>query len=158
MTLLFRFIHRVCNWRLSAANAHCYCLALALVGAGSSVMADTLLETTTDWSGGELSYPEGEARITAVILRIEEGDMPPFHCHPVPTMGYVLQGEVEVETAAGKRKVIRQGESVVEVMRTVHRGRSLGGTVEILVFYAGATDTPNTVLPDDDPEGKYCDM
>jgi len=115
-----------------------------------------MLQTTTSWDGGALAYPAGEAEVTSVILRIEEGQEPPFHCHPVPTMGYVLSGAVEVETREGKKAVFEAGQSVVEVMKTVHRGRALGGPVEIVVFYAGAVALPNTVLPEDDPEHVYC--
>ncbi|MDX1734308.1 MAG: cupin domain-containing protein [Halioglobus sp.] len=130
---------------------------LALAATATSAAApERLLDTTTTWEGGALSYPEGEARVTAVMLRIDEGDEPPFHCHPVPTMGYVLRGEVEVETASGKTAVFREGDSVVEVMRTVHRGKALRGPVEIIVFYAGATGVPVSVLPADDPDGQYC--
>lgn len=117
--------------------------------------AAPLLQSTRSWDGGAIAYPSGAAEITSVILRIEEGQDPPFHCHPVPTMGYVLSGRVELETSGGKRKVAGAGESLVEVMGTVHRGRALDGPVEIVVFYAGAVGTPVTVRPDSDPEG-YC--
>ncbi len=83
--------------------------------------------------------------------------MPPFHCHPVPTMGYVLKGVAEVQTSSGKTITLKEGDSVVEVMRTVHRGRAIQGPVEILVFYAGAVGVPTTVMPGDDPDGVYCD-
>jgi quercetin dioxygenase-like cupin family protein len=116
-----------------------------------------LLDTPTSWDEGSISYPQGQANITAVILRIEEGDEPPFHCHPVPTMGYVLKGEIEVETSGGKTAIFKQGDSVVEVMRTVHRGKALQAPVEIVVFYAGAEGIPTTVLPADDPNNQYCD-
>ena len=71
-------------------------------------------------------------------------------------MGYVLQGEIEVETIDGRKVVFKQGESAVEVMRTVHRGHAIGGPVEIVVFYAGSASVPNTVFPEDDPVHRYC--
>lgn len=126
-------------------------LSLPLLG-----QPEPLLQTTTTWEGGKIVYPGGEAEVTAVILRINEGDEPPFHCHPVPTLGYVLTGVVEVETQDGKKRRISQGESVVEVMNTVHRGTAIEAPVEIIVFYAGAQGIPNTVLPADDPEHHYC--
>ena len=118
--------------------------------------AEPLLQTTTSWDGGAIEYPDGQAEVTAVILKIGEGDAPPFHCHPVPTMGYVLNGKIEVETRNGDKAVFSRGDSVVEVMRTVHRGIALEAPAEIIVFYAGAQDVPNTVLPADDPQGRYC--
>lgn len=123
----------------------------------AGLAAKQLLQTTTSWEGGEIAYPQGKAEITSAKLIIEQGKTTAFHCHPVPTMGYVLKGQVEVETSSGKRVTLGEGDSVIEVMRTLHRGTALDGQVEILVFYAGAQGTPNTVLPADDPEGKYCD-
>lgn len=129
---------------------------VALLAAPLAAPAAPLLQTTTTWEGGAIAYPDGEAEVTAVILRIDEGEEPPFHCHPVPTLGYVLTGVVEVETADGKTRRIAKGESVVEVMNTVHRGIAVEAPVEIIVFYAGAKGVPNTVLPADDPEHRYC--
>jgi quercetin dioxygenase-like cupin family protein len=130
---------------------------LALAALQSATAAgETLLQTGTTWEGGRIIYPEGEAEVTSVILRIEPGSTPPFHCHPVPTMGYVLKGAVEVETSQGRKAVFRAGESVVEVLGTMHRGRALEGPVEIVVFYAGAKGVPTTVRPEDGTDGHYC--
>ena len=118
--------------------------------------AEPLLQSTSSWDGGEIAYPGGNAEITSIILRVEEGAEPPFHCHPVPTMGYVLQGSLEVETRKGDKVLLKQGESVVEVMRTVHRGIAVDAPAEIVVFYAGAEGVPVTVLPEDDPDNTYC--
>lgn len=131
-------------------------IALFLLALSCFTRADPLLQTTTTWEGGAIAYPEGEAEVTAVILRIEEGQEPPFHCHPVPTLGYVLTGVVQVETKDGRTRRIAQGESVVEVMNTVHRGIAIEAPVEIIVFYAGAKGIPNTVLPADDPDHEHC--
>ena len=118
--------------------------------------SEELLKTTSTWEGGEIIYPEGKAEVTSFKLKIEEGEVTKFHCHPVPTLGYILKGHVEVETKDGKKTILKEGESAVEVLRTVHRGKAVGGPVEIVVFYAGATNLPNTVLPESDPEHAYC--
>lgn len=120
----------------------------------TSVHSEELLKTTSTWEGGEIAYPEGEPEITSFKLKIAAGEISKFHCHPVPTLGYILKGEVE--TKSGKKIILREGESAVEVFRTVHRGKAVGGPVEIVVFYAGATNVPNTVLPANDPEHIYC--
>ena len=129
---------------------------LALLLFTSCAAAEPLLKSSQSWDAGEISYPSGRAEVTSVILKLDEGKAAPFHCHPIPTMGYVLQGSVKVETKAGKTIVIEQGDSVVEVMRTVHRGIAQDGPAKIVVFYAGAEGVPTTVLPVDDPQGKYC--
>lgn len=122
------------------------------------VAAEEQLKTKTSWDGGVINYPQGQAEITSVKLHIEENQMTKFHCHPVPTLGYILQGDLVVETKNGNKILLREGESIVEVMRTVHRGRAVNGPVEVIVFYAGSTSVPNTVYPENDLNGKYCNF
>lgn len=131
-------------------------LYLAIVPGFAYTAPEILLQSQTSWDGGEIAYPQGQAEITSFILRIEEGQTPRFHCHPVPTFGYVLQGTVEIETKDGNKIVLTQGESAIEVMRTVHRGRAIDGPVEIVVFYAGAVGVPNTVFPEDEHSAEHC--
>jgi quercetin dioxygenase-like cupin family protein len=130
-------------------------LLLLVLATGTAYGADVLLETQTSWDGGSLAYPTGKARVTSVMLHIEPGDEPPFHCHPVPTMGYVLRGTLEVETERGDTQRIEAGSALVEVMNTLHRGRAVSGPVDIIVFYAGAEGVPTTVLPGGDDAGAW---
>ena len=113
---------------------------------------EILLHSSQSWDGGDISYPKGEAEITAVKLSLTPGKIGPFHCHPVPPMGYIALGRIEVETKAGEKIQFTQGQSVLEVMKTVHRGKALGGPAEVIVFYAGAKNLPTSVLPDHDPD------
>lgn len=122
-----------------------------------SAYADVVLEASTTWEGGEVVYPKGQPEITSVILKIKQGEVTKFHCHPVPTLGYILKGSLEVETKAGEKATFNQGESVIEVMRTVHRGTAVGGAAEAVVFYVGEKSMPNTILAENDPEFIYCD-
>lgn len=116
-----------------------------------------LLKSDQSWDGGSFSYPQGDAEITSVKLKLPAGKKAPFHCHPVPTMGYISKGKVQLETQAGQVKEYKEGDSVIEVMKTVHRGVSLKRSSEIIVFYAGALGIPTTVFPDDkDNFKKYC--
>lgn len=130
-----------------------YISGVVLLAGCVTSAAEELLKTGTSWDGGLIEYPVGDPQITSVILRISPDQTPPFHCHPVPTMGYVLSGTVQIETASGQRKQFSAGESVVEVMRTIHRGVAIGGPAEIVVFYAGAEGLPVTV-PADSPDAK----
>jgi quercetin dioxygenase-like cupin family protein len=122
-------------------------LSLAVSATGTAYGADVLLDTQTSWDGGALAYPAGKAQITSVMLHIEPGEEPPFHCHPVPTMGYLLRGTLDVETERGDTVRLEKSSAVVEVMNTLHRGRAVAGPVDIVVFYAGAEGIPTTVLP-----------
>ena len=118
--------------------------------------AQELLKTQTSWDGGKIEYPQGQAEITSHRLTITPQTDMPFHCHPVPTQGHILSGELLVETLAGKTTILKAGESVVEVMKTLHKGKALKGDVELVVFYAGAKDVPNTVLQDSPLSTQYC--
>jgi len=133
-------------------NSRSFISALLLAGLATGTVygAEVLLETNTSWDGGELAYPTGKAQVTAVMLHIDPGDEPPFHCHPIPTMGYLLRGTLEVETERGDTRRLEQGSAVVEVMNTLHRGRAVDGPVDIIVFYAGVEGVPTTVLPGSD--------
>ena len=122
----------------------------------SLVQAEEIMRTTTTWEGKKIAYPEGQAEVTAIKLKIPAGKTSPFHCHPVPTMGYVLKGKIEVETRDGKKIIFSEGEPAVEVLKTVHRGKALEGDVEIVVFYAGAVDVPHTVLADHEDSASLC--
>ena len=137
-----------------------YCMAsIFLFGLIASVYAgvEPLLKSDTSWDGGKFSYPKGKPEISSVKLSLQEGKDAPFHCHPIPTMGYISQGNVILETKAGKTTQVKEGDSVVEVMKTVHRGRALDGDAEIIVFYAGAKNIPVTILESDKENfKKYC--
>ncbi len=130
-----------------------FLLAAAL---GGELQATELLKVTESWDGGTFSYPVGKPEVTSFKLSLEEGKKTPFHCHPVPTMGYVLEGEIEVTTGSGKKQIFKAGQSVVEVMSTVHQGRAINGPVEIVVFYAGEVGTPNTILEGHKHYSKHC--
>ena len=61
------------------------------------------------------------------------------------TFGYLMRGTLEVKTGNGDTTIIREGRAAIEVMHTLHRGKAIGGPVEILVFYAGAVNQENTL-------------
>jgi len=131
-------------------------LAIFLSVVSFSNSAQELLKTQTSWDGGKIEYPQGQAEITSHRLIITPQTDMPFHCHPVPTQGHILSGELLVETLAGKTTTLKAGDSVVEVMKTLHRGKALNGDVELVVFYAGAKGVPNTIMHDSPLSTQYC--
>ena len=133
-----------------------FLVALGLLSGLPPLYAADLLETETSWDGGPIAYPAGMAKVTSIILHLDQDEVTPWHCHPVPTMGYVLKGSIEVETREGKKTFLSGGESVVEVMKTLHRGKGGAGGVDVVVFYAGATGVPNTVLHEESASAEYC--
>ena len=119
---------------------------------------EELLKSGESWNGGAVAYPKGDPLVSSYRITLEKGQQTPFHCHPVPTMGYLVNGTLEVETAEGRSMTLQQGQSMLEVMKTVHRGHAVGGPVEIIVFYAGAVGVPNTVVPNSDSDTGYCTL
>jgi len=57
-----------------------------------------------------------------------------------------LSGELTVVTEDNRTLHLKAGESLVEVVNKWHYGRNDGNeTAELVVFYAGAPDTPITI-------------
>lgn len=126
------------------------CFGLLFLPSSITLAAvEQLLQTDKSWDGGSFSYPKGEPEVTSIKILLQEGEQTPFHCHPVPTLGYIAKGDVEVETIDGKKIVLKQGESAVEVMNTWHRGKAVSGDIELVVFYAGQKGLGNTVAYSD---------
>jgi quercetin dioxygenase-like cupin family protein len=90
----------------------------------------------------------GQAEITGLLLEIAPGGETGWHKHPVPSFGMVLEGTLEVTLKDGKTRRVNAGEAIAEVVDTWHNGRNVGDTpLKLVVFYAGAADTPLTVRP-----------
>ncbi|HEX7116021.1 MAG TPA: cupin domain-containing protein [Steroidobacter sp.] len=114
------------------------------------VKVTALLKTTTTWDGAPLSYPEGQAELTGLVIVVQPGGETGWHEHPVPSFGLVLEGTLEVTLKDGKVKRIEAGEAVAEVVGTVHNSRAIGDKpVKLVVFYAGAAGTPVTISRED---------
>jgi quercetin dioxygenase-like cupin family protein len=119
-----------------------------------TVKVTPLLKTTQTWNGAAIKYPEGQAEITALMIEVAPGGETNWHEHPVPSFGVLLEGTLEVSLADGKKKLIKPGEAVAEVIATAHNGRNVGKTpLKLIVFYAGAVNKPLTVQrPDARPK------
>jgi quercetin dioxygenase-like cupin family protein len=116
-------------------------LLLAAAGAVQSAETTPLLEAGTSWNGGAIHYPEGVPQVTAVKIRLKNGEATPIHCHPVPLFAYILKGQLRVTTGLGQSRVFKRGEALVEVMDTWHQGKAVKGPVELVAFYAGVEGT-----------------
>lgn len=107
-----------------------------------------LLHTGTTVLGEEIRYPTaGPAKVTVSIVTILPGADAKIHRHPVPLVGYILEGELTVDYGSRGKRVFRKGEALAEAMDAPHRGMNLGtDTVSILAVYLGAEGVPNVVL------------
>ena len=105
-----------------------------------------LVKSTRSWDGATLpAYPQGQPEITILRILIPAGTRLPTHYHPVINAGVLLSGELTVKTTDGKTLLLKAGDPIVEIVRTMHYGVNLGKTpAEILVFYAGVESMPIT--------------
>ena len=120
----------------------------------STVKVTPLLKTTQTWNGAPIKYPEGQPEITSLMIEIAPGGETNWHEHPVPSFGMLLEGTLEISLADGRKKLMKPGEALAEVIATPHNGRNVGTTpVKLVVFYAGAVDKKLTVpRPDAKPK------
>jgi len=132
------------------------CLALLLSSNVSAedinaVHVDVLTKTSLSWGGSRLpDYSKGTPELTILRIKIPPGVQLHLHKHPVINAGVLLSGELTVVTEDNRTLHLKAGESIVEVVNKWHYGKNEGNkTAEILVFYAGAMDTPITIDSND---------
>ena len=93
------------------------------------------------------NYPAGQPKIKILRIHIPSGLTLQWHYHPVINAAVILKGALELKLKDGTHKIYKKGETVIEVVNTIHAGKALGTTdVDLIVFYAGEKATPTTVL------------
>jgi D-alanyl-D-alanine dipeptidase len=111
--------------------------------------ADVLLQARRTTTGEPLAWPGGTAEVTAQIVTIAPGQTTGWHRHGVPTFGYILAGELEVEYDGIGRRVLKEGDNLMEAMKTAHNAVNLGTEpVRILAVFMGAAGKPTTMKAD----------
>jgi quercetin dioxygenase-like cupin family protein len=109
------------------------------------VTSEVLAQTTMSWNGATLpAYPNGQPQITVLKITIPPKTVLQWHEHPVINAGYIVSGSLKVETTTNEVLYLNQGDTIVEVVNTWHRG--INETRKPVVFYAGAIGTPITVV------------
>lgn len=112
----------------------------------NGIQITPLLKTTTSWNGEPIQYPEGQAEITGVTIIIAPGAESGWHTHPAPSFGVVVEGELDILLKTGETKHLKTGDSIVEVVNTLHTSKNNGNVpVKLIVFYAGAVGQKLTV-------------
>ncbi len=132
-----------------------FIVALGLLLSGSTVMAqadngykvEPLLKTDTSYLGGKLIYPAGDSTETTIIkVTFPPGYSTGWHKHDHPLFGYVLQGELTVETRERAPYVMKAGTAAAEVTGTWHNGSNKGSTDTVMiVVYLGKKGHPVSV-------------
>lgn len=108
------------------------------------VDAQVLLRASNAWDGSPYTrYATGQPELSLLKIRIAADTTLDWHRHPAPNAGYLLKGDLTVETREGRQIHLRAGDTLAEVVDRVHRGRSGSQGAELIVFYAG---TPGQAL------------
>lgn len=140
----------------SPANAQCCCCKKEATqqNAGDScqvtaqkVEATELLRTSQSWDGVELpNYLSGRPELVTVKYVFPAGQKLGWHHHPVMNYGILAQGELTIIGQDGQKKVVKEGEAVVEMVNTIHHGENTGTKPVILyMFYLAQKGMPLAV-------------
>ncbi len=106
-----------------------------------------LLATSKTLRDQPITYPAvAPAKLTAGIIAIDPGAETGWHEHVVPLVAYMLEGELTVDYGPQCTHVYRQGDVIVEAIRTAHNGRNAGpGVVRLFAVFLGAEGVTDTV-------------
>lgn len=116
--------------------------------------AQTLLDSVVTGDGQPLKYPDGQARVSALLVELAPGGETGLHRHPMPVVGYIVSGVVTVSAQGLPDRIFKAGDAFVETV-IWHNGRNLGTEpVKILAIYLGADGQMRVEKPKDS-DGHY---
>lgn len=117
----------------------------------TTIQVEKLAETTESWNGDQLpKYPEGQPKVTVLKITIPPKTTLHKHYHPVINSGILLKGNLKVVDIDNNVLILNEGDVIVELVNKIHYGiNETNKPVEIVVFYAGTTDLPITVLSEE---------
>jgi quercetin dioxygenase-like cupin family protein len=104
------------------------------------------LETSETVIGQPITYPPGQAKVTAAMVAMEPGQETGWHRHEVPLFVFMLEGELTVDYGPDGTRSYRAGDAFVEALGSPHDGRNTGSSpVKLLAVWMGAEGAANTV-------------
>ncbi len=102
-----------------------------------AIKTTELIRTSQSWDGAILpDFPKGKPELRVIRLDFPVGAKTGWHHHTVVNYGIVQQGELTIVCQDGSEKTFHEGEPLVEVIGTIHRGENRGSKPVILnMFY-----------------------
>ena len=112
-----------------------------------SIKATELLRTSQTWDGVALpAYPTEHPELRATRMEFPIGSKTGWHHHTVINYGIVEQGELTIVCQDGNERTFHEGEALVEVVGTIHRGENRGRKPVILnMFYVSSPGMEITI-------------
>ncbi len=112
----------------------------------NAIKVTKLIETDSSWEKTKIIYPQGVTKLTALLVEMEPYAKMHLHHHEVPSFGYILEGQIIVESNTGDKKTFNKGDVVIEMVNKKHSGFNPGNTItKFIVFYMGTEDLKNTI-------------
>lgn len=102
-----------------------------------AIKTTELIRTSQSWDGANLpDFPQGKPELRVIRLDFPVGAKTGWHHHTVVNYGIVQQGDLTIVCQDGSEKTFYEGEPLVEVIGTIHRGENRGSRPIILnMFY-----------------------
>ena len=106
-----------------------------------------LIRTSESWDGVALpDFPQGQPELRVIRLDFPVGAKTGWHHHTVVNYGIVQQGDLTIVCQDGSERTFHEGEPLVEVIGTIHRGENRGKKPVILnMFYFSAPGAEITI-------------
>ena len=106
-----------------------------------------LVRTSQSWDGADLpDYPQGKPEIVGMKYVIPAGQRLGMHHHPTLNFGILVTGELTIVAEDGTTYTVHEGETVVEMVGTVHHGENRGTKPVVLyMFYTSQEGMPLSI-------------
>ena len=112
-----------------------------------AIKTTELIRTSKSWDGALLpDFPAGQPELRVLRLDFPVGAKTGWHHHTVVNYGIVQQGDLTIVCQDGREKTFHEGEALVEVIGTIHRGENRGAKPVILnMFYFSSPGAEITI-------------
>ena len=112
-----------------------------------AIKTTELIRTSQSWDGAMLpDFPQGQPELRVIRLDFPVGAKTGWHYHTVVNYGIVQQGDLTIVCQDGSERTFHEGEPLVEVIGTIHRGENRGKKPVILnMFYFSAPGAEITI-------------
>ena len=112
-----------------------------------AIKTTELIRTSESWDGAILpDFPQGQPELRVIRLDFPVGAKTGWHHHTVVNYGIVQQGDLTIVCQDGSERTFHEGEPLVEVIGTIHRGENRGSKPVILnMFYFSAPGAEITI-------------